>query len=54
LNSWENKHLYTSILPLNNEFSWEEFRKSFFRYINTRDLKREWPWILSRFVPSIW
>jgi hypothetical protein len=43
LNKSNEKHLITSILPLNTEYSWTSFRDVFFRYINTRDIKREWP-----------
>lgn len=48
LNKW-NKFI-TSILPLNSEYSWVDFRDVFFRYINTRDIKREWPWWLSKII----
>lgn len=48
---WEN-NTSTSILPSEEEFSWTEFRNTFFRYINTRNIEREWPSGLSLFVPD--
>ena len=42
-----------SLLPADLEFSWNEFRDTFFKYINTRDIKREWPWSLSWWIPSL-
>ena len=53
LNQWSDTNLITSILPLESEFSWGGFRDIFFRYINTRDIKREWPWFLSKIVSLI-
>lgn len=53
LNKSSKQHFVTSILPINTEYSWIEFRDVFFRYINTRDIKREWPWFLSKIVDFI-
>lgn len=53
LNDWKDANLNNSILPLESEFSWIDFRNTFFRYINTIDLKREWPWFMSRLIPLI-
>lgn len=45
----ENNDLYTSILPMESEFSWIEFRNSFFRYL-TPGLERRPPWLLSGLI----
>jgi len=53
LNNWKDTNLITSILPLKSEFDWNWFRDIFFRYINTRDIKRNWPWVISKIVTLI-
>ncbi len=52
LNNSKDKDLITSILPIESEFIWNDFRNSFFRYINTRDIKRESPWFISKLMPN--
>ncbi|MDP2091279.1 MAG: hypothetical protein Q8K30_06815 [Candidatus Gracilibacteria bacterium] len=45
----ENNNLYSSILPLESEFSGTEFRNSFFRYL-TPGLERRPPGLLSEII----